>query len=258
MSSPFLFYLRQFPSNILNGRGFGPHVVPRLSSTAQGIKVARQSTSSRINLGPQSKAFLPCHHRVWCLGSRTIKLRQTRCPATPCNVLAVLCSTTELYTGTKATEAASIYRWKIWLLYHNLRRKQINQSFRLRDVYGIFDDSIFGGLLGNRVVLRWVEAPTGKLDRLSKITSIPDVKQGLRLLIEVMKPVVNGPWPIAIIQDLLEAVLYQMTQIYCLYFFSFQGSNNPATSRRILREVEQEANRNLKGLPREWNIKRSG
>lgn len=273
MSSPFLFCLRQFPCNILTRRGFGPHVLLCLFSTSQGIKGARQSTSSSIDCGPQIEGLLLCHHHLSCVGSGTINFRQTRSPAALCNLLASPCSKRRPYhTDPKATKAINIRIWETWSSYPSLRRKQINQHLGLRYISRIFDGIFFRGLLRNRVVLKWAKTPTERLDCLSRTTLILDVIQGPRALIEVMKPVINGPWALAAIQSRLEAILYEMTLVYSLMHsrdcVSFQRSNNRAASgrksslgsiaRQLIREAEQEANRILKGFPRRWDLQGYG
>lgn len=138
-------------------------------------------------------------------------------------------------------------------------------------MFRILDNVLFGGLLGDIVVLRWVEALTGEPDRPSKTALILDVKRGPLYLIEVMRPrVANGPWTPAIIQNYFEAMLYEMTTIFFLKYIRtdvpFQRSSsraprngrlgNGSQFRKFLREVEQEANRTLKGLPKRWQLSR--
>ena len=80
------------------------------------------------------------------------------------------------------------------------------------------------------MIFRWSKAPTGKLE--SKTTLISDVERGPCALIEVVKPLTNGPWTLAIIQVFLEATRYKMTEVFYLMYSrncaSFQRANNQA------------------------------
>lgn len=217
------------------------------------------------------KVLLLCHQRLSCVRSRTINFHPTRAPATPSNGLTGLYSNTKLYhTGLEATKAIELHKWYTWSGPPNIRRKQINQHFDLGHISRILDKIIFHGLLGNYVVLRWVEAPTKDLDWLCRTTLISDHKRGPCDFIEVMKPVTNGPWTLVIIQECLEAMLLEMTRVFFEMYIrdcvSFQGSNNPVVCgrksrngslfRKLVRGVEQEANRTLKGLSRPWHLRR--
>lgn len=269
MLSHFLLRLSKSPSAIIIGRGFRPHVVPRLCSTAGSVRTARQSTSSSIDCGPQINFLLLCHHRLSCVGPGATNFRQNRSPAAPSGVLAGLYSQTKPYhTDFKATEAANFRRWDTWSSARNLRPKLINQHFNLGYVYRILDALLFNGLLGKGVVLRWVETPVGKTDWLSRTTLISDAKRGPCALVEVMKPLANGPWTLATVQECLEAVLCEMTHVFFLMYHRncglSQWSNNRvaiggqpghgSSFRKLLRRVEQEANRTLKGFPRSWQL----
>ena len=265
MLSHFLLRLRKFPSAIIIGRGFRPHVVPRLCSTVQSVRSARQSTSYSIDYGPPINVLLLCHHHLSCVELGATTLHQDRSSAAPSNVLAGLYSKTKPYhTDPKATEAANLRKWDTWSSARNLRPKQINQHFNLEYVYRILDKLLFDGLLGKGVVLRWVETPVGKTDWLSRTTLISDAKRGPCALVEVMKPLANGPWTLEIVQECLEAVLCEMTHMFFLMYSCIGGlsqwSNNRvaiggepgrgSSFRKLLRRVEREANRTLKGV---WN-----
>ena len=270
MSSPCLFYLRKLPSSKIIGREFGPCMVPRLSYAAKSVHAARLLTSSSIACGPSIKALLLCHHRLSCIESRTINIHQTSSPAASSNVLASLYSKTMLYhTNSKATKAASLRSWDTWSSHASLRRKQIKQHFGLGYFSRILDQVIFCGLLSNRVVLRWLKAPKGKLDWLSRTTLISDAKRGPCYLIEVTKPLANGPWTQEIIQERMNAVLYGMTQAFvlmhrhnCVSYQRLVGrdvsggqSGYGSMLRKLLRGLEEEANRTLKGLPKLWRLR---
>lgn len=173
------------------------------------------------------------------------------------------------YTDLKTAKVAKYHSWDTWSSARNLRRKQINQHFDLGRISRILDKRIFRGLLVNRVVYRWVKAPLGKLEWVSRTTLISNVKGGPCALIEIMKPVANGPWTLTIIQERLEAVLYEMTQVFLLVYSRkcapFQWSNDQAvvgglsghgfSPRKLWREVEKEANRTLEGFPRSFQLK---
>ena len=265
MSSLFLFILRKCPLTIITGRGYNSVALP---IKFHSIKNARQSMSSSIDCGPPIQVPLLCHYRLSCAGFGTIKFPQTRSLAAPSKDVACLYSGRKLFrTGFHATAAAKLRGWDTWSWPTNLRQKQINQHFNLRYVYHIFNERLFHNLLSN-VVLRWVEAPTGKLDWLSRTILISDPKRGPYALIEIEKPMSNGPWTLAIIQELLNAVLYEMTQVfYSMYghnYISFRllgnrarsaaQSGNRALFRDLVQEVEREANTTLKGLPRLWQL----
>ena len=264
MSSPFIFCLRNLPSAVNFGKQFGHHVILRLSSTAQNAKDVRRIKVSSIDRGLLSDSFFLCHRHLLCIGSGNINFGQTGFPG---NILACICGKTMLnHTDLKATKAAKRPTWETWSSPHNLRRKQINQDFSLDCIFRILDQRIFRGLLGNRVVLRWIEPPMGKLHWLSRISLTSDAKRGPCLLIEVMKPIANGPWRHEIIQKRLEALLYEMTQIFILIYncdpVPFLWSKHQTVGRghgwlRILHKVEQEANRTLKGPLGPWHLRQS-
>lgn len=264
MSSPFLFYLGKFPSTMNIRRGSGPNAVRSLSSIAQSVRNVGQSTLSSKDLQPSIKLPLLCDHNLSRVASGDINLRQTTSPAASKNVVSGLGSTAKLYpTDCNATEA-SVRRWKTWSSYPNPRRKQIKQYFGLPYISRILDEIIFRGQLGNHVLLRWVE----RLDCSSRTTLISDAKRGPHILIEVMKPITDGPWTPEIMQQRLEAVLSAMTnvafQMYIRDCVPFQQMTNRAAKgrksgydslyRKFLRGVEQEANLKLKGLPRLWDL----
>lgn len=273
MSSPSFFYLWKFPSTVVIGPGFRPRLVPTLPPTSQCIQSVRQFTSPSKYCGPSIKATLPCYHRSSCLGSGTIIFRQTRSLAAPSNVFTGLDSNMKLYhTGRKTTKAIMLCKWHTWSSHRNLRQKQINQDFDLGYVSRILDGVLFRGSLGNCVELKW-EAPKEKLDCLSRTTLITDARRGHRVRIEIMKPLANGPWTLEIMQERLDALLYEMTRVFSLMNtrnrVPFQRSNKRYgrsasgrrfgygfLSRRLLREVQRKANRTLKGLPRPWDLRR--
>lgn len=236
---------------------------------AQSIKFARPSPSSSIYCGSSRKALPLYHHRSSCVGSRTISTHQNRTPAASSNVLARLYLETKLHhTDLEATKATELRNWYTWSRRPNLRRKQINQHFDLGRVSRKFDKILFRGLLSKRVVLRWVEAPVKNVDWLSRTTSKSDAKRGPYTLIEVRKPVANGPWTLAIIQESLEAMLFEMTSVFFVMYIHngipFQRSHNRAKSRNqsvhgssfrsLLRRVEKEAKGTIKGLSRQWQL----
>ena len=255
-----LFCLRKYTFTIFIGQRSLPHVVPHLCSTAQSFKVTRQSTSFSIYCGPPVKVLLPYRHPLSRIGSWIINFRQSRSPAALGNVSAGLyCRTKLYYTGPKATEAANLQRWDIWSSPRNLRRKQIIQYFNLRYISRILDKILLHGLSGNRMVLRWVETSVRKTDWLSRTTLISDAKGEPYVLVEVMKPVANGPWTHAIIQECLEAMLFEMAKMYFLMYSRNCGlcdEGHPGSSfRKLLRRVEEEANRILEGFPRPWQLR---
>ena len=266
MSSSFPFYFRKFPSTIIAGWGSGPLIMP---FTFQSVKNARQPISSSINCGPRMQVPLLCHHRLSRVGSGTINFRQTRSLAAPNNYLTSLdFKMRQFHTDPHAAKAVKRRGWDTWSSPSSLRRKQINQHFGLGKLYRTLDEELFSGLLGNRVVLRWVEAPSLKLDWLSRTILISDPKRGPRPLIEVMRPLSNGPWTLEIIQERSNAVLYEMTRLHYLMYNrncisllqlntrAMRGgrSGDGALFRRLLRKVEQEANCKLKGLQRRWQL----
>lgn len=259
MSLPFLFCFRKVSSSIITCRALGPLVVPHLDSTAQGVDRARNSTSSSICCGllyriPSAKLGLSFNSSYPLVMSSTKRHFATRA--------------TKLYhTDLGAAEAVELRRWGTWSSPRNVRQKQINQHFDLGRISRILDKIIFRGLLGNRVIFRWSKAPRGKLE--SKTTLISDVKRGPCTLIEVVKPLTNGPWTLAIIQEFLEATLFEMTEVFFLMYSRncapFQQANNQAwigglsrheiLPRKLWREVEKEANRTLKGFQRPWQLR---
>ena len=269
MSPPFLFAHLKFPYSAVSGWGLGSRVIPSLSPRAQSIQNSIQSTSSRKESGSPIRLSLPYHRRFSCVRVGIIDFRQTRSLVAPSNLHARLYSNGRLgHTERKATKAEMLRRWKTWSRYSSFRRKQIKRRFNLRRVLSIFNEILFHGGLGSRVVLTWA-APTGKPDWPSRI-AIVDAKQGPRLSIEVMEPLAKGPWTNAIMQDRLEALLYAMTKVSFLMnrcnCVHFQPSDDPAVHgqrsdkcsswNKKLRDVERKANRMLKGLPNQWNLRR--
>ena len=191
MSSPFLFYLRKFPSTVIIGRRFGLPVVPTLPSISQGIHFIRQSTSFSKDCGSPIKLPLLCYHRLSGAESGTITFRQTRFLPAPSSILTGLYSNMKLHhTNPKATRASMLLRWGTWSFYPNVRRKQINQYFDLGYVFRMFDGILFHGLLRDCVRLKW-QAPKGKLDCLSRTTLISDPRRGACALIEITEPLGN-------------------------------------------------------------------
>lgn len=269
MSSPFLFHLRINPSTVIIGRKFGLHVVPALPLVSPSIPSVRQSMSFSKDCGSPIKLTQLCHHPLSCILSRTINFRHARSVAAPSSLRAGVRSNTKRYhTKPRATKASMLSRWGTWSSYRNVRQKQINQYFSLEYVFRMFDGILFRGLLRHCVKLEW-QVPTGKLDYLSR-TIFSDTRRGPCILIEVMEPLTNGPWTVAVLQERLDALLYEMTQVFylmiCRNCAPFQWSSERAASelrskygssfRKHLREVKQEANRSLKGLPRPWNLRR--
>lgn len=266
MSSSSPFYFRKFPSTIIAGWGSGPLIIP---FNFQSVKNARQPISSSINCGPRMQVPLLCHRRLSRVRCGTINFQQIRSLAAPNNYHTPLDLKMRLFhTDPHAAKAVKRRGWDTWSLPRSLRRKQINQHFGLGKLYRILDEELFSGLLGNRVVLRWVEAPSLKLDRLSRTILISDPKRGPRPVIEVMRPLPNGPWTLEIIQERSNALLYEMTQLYylmnnrnCISLLQLNTramrggrSGDGALFRKLLRKVEQEANCKLKGLPRPWQL----
>ena len=269
MSPRFLFARLKLPYSTISSRGLGPRVIPSLSSRVQSIQNLIQSTSSGKESGSPIRLSLSYHRRFSCVGVGIIDFRQTRSPVAPSNLHARLYSNSRLcHTKRKATKAKMLCRWETWSRYSNFRPKQINEHFDLRLVFSIFNEILFHGRLGSRVMLSW-GAPTGKPDWTSRI-SIADAKRGPRPSIEVMKPLAKGPWTNAIMQDRLEALLYAMTKVsflmHCCNCIPFQPSDGLAAHgqrsgkrsswNKILRDVERKANRLLKGLPTQWNLRR--
>ncbi len=250
------FCIRKFTSTIFIGQRFRHHAVPHLCSTAQSVKGTRQSMSFSIGCGPPVKVLLPYRHPLSRMGSEMINFRQSRSPAALSNVSAGLYCRTKLYHI--ATEATNLQRWDIWSSPRNFRRKQIIQYFNLRYISRILNKLLFPGLSGNRMVLRWVETSVRKTDWLSRTTLISDAKGEPYALVEVMKPVADGPWTHAIIQECLEAMLIEMAKIYFLMYSNYGlcHEGHPGSSfRKLLRRVEEEANRILKGFPRPWQLR---
>ncbi len=228
----------------------------------------RQSGSFSKEYGAPTKLPLLCYHPVSYVGFGFVNPRQNRFPATPSNVPINIYSSTKLYqTSSKATEASMLRKWDTWL--RNLRPKQINQYFGLRYIFRILDNILFHGLLCTSVVLKWRARLMGQLPRPSRTTLILDAKRGPRALIEVMKPLTNGPWTHTIMQERLNALLNEMKQVFFILHsrngISFSRSNSRAASgrlsengsswRKLLREAEGKANHLLKGLPRPWNLR---
>ena len=237
---------------------------------SQSFKGASQSTSPSIDCGAQVNVLPLYHHRLSCVGSRTITFHRTRSSAASSNVLAGLYLKTKLhYTVFDATEATELGKWYTWARGPNIRRKQINQHFGLGHVFRILDKILFRGLLSKCVVLRWVEAPVEKMDWLSRTTWKSDATRGPYALIEVRKPVANGPWTLAIMQECLESMLFEMTWVvFVMYIHNavpFQRSYDRAKSgkqsvtgssfRSLLREVRKEAKSTLGGLSRPWLLR---
>ncbi len=68
------------------------------------------------------------------------------------------------------------------------------------------------------MLLSWVETSVRKTDWLSRTTLISDAKGEPYALVEVVKPVATGPWTHAVIQECLEAMLFEMAKIYFLMY----------------------------------------
>ena len=100
-----------------------------------------------------------------------------------------------------------------------------------------------------------------KMDGLSKTTWKSDTQRGPYALIEVRKPIANGPWTPAIIKACLESMLFELTFVFFVMYIHngvpFQRSNYRAASgaqsgngssfESFLQEVEGEADGTLRG-----------
>ena len=259
MSPPFLFCFRKVSSSIITCRALGPLVVPHLDSTAQGVDRARKSTSSSI-----------CHGLVYRIPFAKLGLSfNSPYPLVMSSTKTHFATQeTKLYhTDLGAAEAVELRKWGTWSSPRNVRQKQINQHFDLGRISRILGKIIFRGLLGNCLIFRWSKVSRGKLE--SKTTLVSDVERGPCALIEVVKPFINGPWTLGIIQESLEATLYEMTDVFFLMYSRncapFQRANNQAwigglsrhefLPRKLWREVGKEATRTLKGFQRPWQLR---
>lgn len=165
-------------------------------------------------------------------------------------------------------KAAQLLKWGTWSSPRSTRRSQINQHFGLRYVFRILDKILFCGLLDKCVVLKWVDNPMEDLGWLSRLSMISDAKRGPHALIRIVKPVATGTWTHEILQARLEAMLFEMTRAFFVIYvhncIAFQRPGYRAASgrqsehatlfKKLLREVEQEANCTLKGLSRPWQV----
>ena len=249
-------------------RGVGQHKISRLSSTSPSFRYLRQFASSSKHCRRPVKPPLLCYHPSLCVGFGTRNFRQMRSSAGSRSILAAIYSKKKPYhTHLKAAKATMLRRLARWLSYRNFRPKQIKQYFDLEYVFRMLNTIFFGGLLHDRVELKW-KSPVGKLDYLSRNKPIFDDRRGLRAEIEIVKPLTNGPWTPAMMLERYNALLYGMTwaffEIYCHNCVLFQQSNNRAARgrrsgygspfERFLQEVKQEANRISKGFPRPWDF----
>lgn len=258
MSTSYLFCLRKFPTTYTIRRTFGVHVALRLPSTAYSIEGATLATSSSTIRGASIEPLPPSHRRLSCVGARAIDWPQRQSSAAPSNLTAGLHSKAKRYqTDRKATQVAALHDWKTWLSLPNFRRRQINQHFGLWYVFRIVNELLFYDRLDSLVVLRWVDGPIGKLEQLSRTTFITDVKRGPYALIELTRPLRNGPLSEEVIQERLEAMLYEMTGVYSLLFISRGQSGNGPLCRQFLQRVQDEANHTLSGFSRQWQLKSS-
>ena len=264
MSSQFLFPLRRFSSIAIVGRGFGSHAV------YHAVKGAMQSTSSGINSGLLINVLPLYYHRLPDVGSRTITYDQTRTQAASSNEITDLYLNIELYiTNLEAMKAAQLRRWGTWSSLRSIRRSQINQHFGLRYVFRVFDKLLFRGLLDGCVKLEWVETPTENLGWLSRNSMISDAKRGPYVFIQIVKPAATGTWTHATLQERLEAMLFEMTQVFFVIYIQngipFQRPGYRAASGRqsgdgilfenLLQGVKQEADRTLIGFSRPWQVR---
>ena len=249
-------------------RRVGQHTISRLSSTSPSFRYLRQFASSSKNCRRPVKPPLLCYHPSLCVGFGTSNFRQMRSSASPRSILAAIYSNKKPYhKHLKAAKATMLRNLARWLSYRNFRPKQIKQHFNLGYVFRMLDTVFFGGLLRDRVKLKW-KNPMGKLDYLSRNKPIYDKRRGLRTEIEIVKPLTNGPWTPAMMLRRYNALLYGMTwaffKLYCRNYVLFQQSNNRAARGRqsgygspfegLLQEVKQEANRISKGFPRPWDF----
>lgn len=165
-------------------------------------------------------------------------------------------------------QAARLRKWGTWSSPRGIRRTQINQRFGLRYVFRIFDKILFRGLLDKCVKLKWVETPVEKLDWLSRTSSISDTERGPRACIQIVKSAATGTWTDATLQERLEAMLFEMTQVFFVIFIQsciplqrpdYRGasrshSGDGALFENLLQGVKQEADRTLTGLSRPWQV----
>ena len=257
MSLPISVSLRRFPFPMIISRGSGPHIISSLPSASRSVQLFRQFASFSKDCRPPLKLPLPCYHGLSNVGSGIINYCQTRSSAGPSSIVVDMYSKKKLYhTRQKATKARMLRRWDTWLLYRNLRQKQINQYFDLQYVLRIFDGIHFRGLLRDDVVVKWKD-PKEMLGCLSRTSFDEDARRGPFVLIEIMKPPVNGPWTLTIIRERLGALRYEMARIYFQlhrrHCVSFQQSKNRtarggrsgygSSFKKFFQEVEQEANR---------------
>ena len=268
MLSPFSFCRRRLPSTMTISRGIGPHIVPISTSASSSFCFLKQFASFSKDCRRPVKPPLLCNHRSLCVGFGTSTFRQMRSSAGPRSILAGIYSNKKPYhTHPKAAKATMLRNLARWLSYPNFRRKQIKQSFDLGFVSRMLNTIFFGGLLHDRVKLKWKD-PMGKPDYLSRTELTYDDRRGPCAEIEIVKPLTNGPWTPAMVLERYNALLCGMTwtfsEIYGGNCVLFQQSNNRAARgwrsgygspfERLLREVEQEANRIPKGLPRPWGF----
>ena len=268
MSLPFFSRLHKFTSTTVVGQGSGSHVIPRLISATHSVRNLRHSEFSGKEIGPSNKSPLLCRYHLSCVRSGIIAPRQTTSPAAAKNVPVDLNSNGNLYSiNSRAGEASMLNRWNTWASWPNYRRKLNNQNFSLWCVFHIFDSTLFHGLVPKNVKLRWVDPPIGKPGWLSRTVLKSDAKRGYCLSIEIMKPQTKGTWTNAIMQERLEALLLEMTEVLffmqscsCIPFQQSVGRvasfGNRSSRRKMLRATEKKANLLLKGLPKPWKMGR--
>ena len=264
MSSPFSFCRRRFPSTVIFSRGIGPHIVPISSAVSPSCLLLRQFASFENDCASPIKLSLLCYYRSSYAGSGTINIRQTRSSAGSSGIITDISFNKGLFhahpRATRATKDSELRRLEVWLLYRNLRQKQINQNFDLQLIFRILDEILFDGLLRHRVIVEWID-PKEMPGRLSKTSLASDARRESCLLIEITKPLTSGPWTLAIIRARLDALVDEMTQIYyelyCRDLDRFQHSKKRAVRglwsssfKKLLREVKKEADPIFERLPR--------
>ena len=258
MLSPFSSCRRRWPSATIISRGVGLYIVPISTSASPSFHLLWQSASFSKDFRRPAKPPLLWYHRSLCVGFGTSNFRQMRSSAGQRSIPAGMYSNKKLYqTHLRAAKASMLRRLATWLSYPNFRRRQIKRNFDLGYVFRMLNTIFFGGLLHDRVKLKWKE-PVGKLYCLARTEPTFDDRRGPGAEIKIVKPRTNRPWIPAAVLECYNASLYGMTraffEIYCRNFALSQQSNNRAF-KRLLREVKQEANRISKELPRPWDFR---
>ena len=264
MSPRFSFCRPTLPSTTIISRGFGPHKIPISSCAPPSFLFLKQFASFSNDYASPIKLPLICYYRSSYAGSGTINFRQTRSSAGSSGTIAGISLNKELchalFKATKANKASMRHEVEVWLSYRNLRQKQKNQGFDIQRIFRRLDGVLFDGLLRHRVIVEWID-PKEMPDRLSRTGLTSDARRGPCLLIEVAKPLINGPWTLTNIRARLDALVDEMTQIYyelyCRNSIRVQLSNKGAVRgrrspsfKKLLREVKQEADPIFERLPR--------